>query len=211
MQGCESDIAIFRVKQPAYLTTAGAHALSQTLAGKMLFLHRAFNLPCQHFLNGEKEAQVVLTGAVRRAAATADSLNKAQLGLGVLHGDAMPGNALQSGGEMVMIDLDSVCAGPREWDLVPMYVTAKRFSRNGERRWRAFLKGYDVNEADLADLQAASFIKELSMTIYLCLSAGQSASIDSEIAQRIQMWGAGDLTEKWTNGFTIGSSERSIS
>ena len=158
-----------------------------------------------------KEALAVLTGAVRRAAAMAESLNTAQLGLGLLHGGAMPGNAVQSRGEMAMIDLDSVCAGPREWDLVPMYVTAKRFSRNGERRWRAFLKGYDVNEADLADLQAASLMKEPSMTIYLCLSTGQTAGIDAEIARRIRTWEAGDLTGKWTNGFTIGSSDRSVS
>ena len=56
----------------------------------------------------------------------------------------------------------------------------------------------------LPDLQAASIIKQLSMTIYLCLSAGQSANIDAEIAQRIRMWETWDLAGKWTTGFTIG-------
>jgi Ser/Thr protein kinase RdoA (MazF antagonist) len=155
-----------------------------------------------------KEAETVLTGVVGRAAAMADSLGDTRLGRGILHGDALPGNAVQSGGEMVMIDLDSVCAGPREWDLVPMYVTSKRFSRNGERRWRAFLNGYGVDDGDLPDLQAASIIKQLSMTIYLCLSAGQSAGVDAEIAQRIRMWETWDLAGRWTTGFTIGQSER---
>ena len=111
---------------------------------------------------------------------------------------------------MVMIDLDSVCAGPREWDLVPMYVTSKRLSRDGERPWRAFLKGYGVNEGELLDLQAASIIKQLSMTIYLCLSAGQSANVDAEIARRIRMWETSDMAGRWTTGFTMGPSERSI-
>jgi Ser/Thr protein kinase RdoA (MazF antagonist) len=158
-----------------------------------------------------KQTEAVLTGVVGRATAMADSLGDTRLGRGILHGDAMPGNALQSGGEMVMIDLDSVCAGSREWDLVPMYVSSKRFSGNGERRWRAFLEGYGVNEGDLPDLQAASIIKQLSMTIYLCLSAGQSASIDAEIAQRIRMWETWDLTGRWTTGFSIGPPERSVS
>ena len=157
-----------------------------------------------------KEAEGVLTGVVVRAAAMADSLGDTRLGRGILHGDAMPGNAVQSGGEMVMIDLDSVCAGLREWDLVPMYVAAKRFSRNGEHRWHDFLKGYGIDDGDLPDLQAASIIKQLSITIYLCLSAGQSANIDAEIARRICMWETWDLAGRWTNGFTIGPSERSL-
>ena len=150
-----------------------------------------------------KEAEAVLAGVIGRAAAMANSLGNTRLGRGILHGDAMPGNAVQSRGEMVMIDLDSVCAGPREWDLVPMYVTSKRFFPNGERRWHAFLKGYGVNDGDLPDLQAASIIKQLSMTIYLCLSAGQSANIDAEIARRIRMWETRDLAGRWTTGFTI--------
>jgi len=155
-----------------------------------------------------KEARAVLTGVVGRAAGMADSLGDTRLGRGILHGDAMPGNAVQSSGEMVMIDLDSVCIGPREWDLVPMYVTSQRFSRNGEARWRAFLNGYGADDGDLPDLQAASIIKQLSMTIYLCLSAGQSPGIDAEIARRIRMWETWDLAGKWTTGFTIGPSER---
>jgi aminoglycoside phosphotransferase (APT) family kinase protein len=150
-----------------------------------------------------KEAEALLTGVIGRAAAMADSLGNTRLGRGILHGDAMPGNAVQSRGVMVMIDLDSVCAGPREWDLVPMYVTSKRFFPNGERRWHAFLKGYGVNDGDLPDLQAASIIKQLSMTIYLCLSAGQSANIDAEIARRIRVWETWDLAGRWTTGFTI--------
>lgn len=155
------------------------------------------------------KSKAVLISVFDRAASMADSLCNTQLGCGNLHGDAMPGNAVQSGGEMVMIDLDSVCAGPREWDLVPMYVMAKRFSRNGERRWCAFLNGHGANEGDLSDLHAASIIKQLSMTTYLCLSAGQSTDIDAEIAQRARMWATWDLAGRWTTGFTVGLPGRS--
>ena len=152
-----------------------------------------------------KAGQTLLAHLADRAAEAADALRNSTLGGGILHGDAMPGNALPTADGMVMIDLDSACFGPREWDLAPMYVTAKRFARDGESRWLEFLSGYGTNETVLsAGLQAASLIKQVSMTIYLCLSAGQTPEIDAEIAARLRMWADGDETGRWTTGFSAG-------
>ena len=153
------------------------------------------------------ESQTLLEGAYDRVNATQAELQNSKLGRGIIHGDAMPGNAIQRDGQMVMIDLDSVTFGPREWDLVPMAIAAKRFGQRGQARWREFLEGYGIDEGDLAELHAAKIIKQLSMTVYLCLSAGQSAAIDTEIARRLRMWADGDLDGHWSTGFTVASTD----
>jgi len=71
------------------------------------------------------------------------------------------------------------------------------------------MHGPEVHQAAHQFIQA-SIIKQPSITIYLCLSAGQSANIDAEIARRIRMWETWDLAGRWTTGFTIGPSERSL-
>ena len=131
-----------------------------------------------------------------------NTLRNSTLGHGLIHGDAMPGNAILSGGRLIMIDLDSVGLGAREWDLVPMAVVAQRFSKTKDR-WHAFLAGYGVDEASLPGLQAASVIKQLTMTAYLCLSAGQSPAIDEEIRRRLTMWADWDLDGRWGSGFIV--------
>lgn len=47
-----------------------------------------------------------------------------------VHGDAHAGNLLRDRhGDLVMCDMDSLCAGPREWDLIPELVGCLRFGR----------------------------------------------------------------------------------
>ena len=151
------------------------------------------------------DARAVLEGVYTRAAALEPALHRTKLGHGLLHGDASPGNVIQSGGEMIMIDLDSVCFGPREWDLVPTAIISRRFDQDGQARWRAFLDGYGIGETDWPELHAASLIKQLSMTVYLCLSAGQSPGIDAEIGRRLRTWMDWDFDGRWTTGFTAGT------
>ena len=103
---------------------------------------------------------------------------------------------------MVLIDLDSVCRGPREWDLVPMAVTARRFTGDPSV-WANFLAGYGVDDRTLPDLDAAILIKELSMIAFMCQSSGQSARLDAEIARRLQMLKRSDLNGRWGAGFGV--------
>jgi hypothetical protein len=145
----------------------------------------------------------ILEMVFARAGAMAGDLRRSRLGEGVIHGDAIPSNALLSGGEMVLIDLDSACIGPREWDLVPMAVHAVRFARENDTDWPQFLNGYGIAATDLPELEAASIIKQLSMTVFLCLSHGQSLEIDAEISRRLQMWQRWDLTGRWRSGFKV--------
>ncbi|MFK0154314.1 phosphotransferase family protein [Streptomyces sp. NPDC090493] len=49
---------------------------------------------------------------------------------GVIHGDAYIGNLLHGPhGEPVLCDLDSLCRGPAEWDLIPELVACIRYRR----------------------------------------------------------------------------------
>lgn len=142
-----------------------------------------------------------LRTALARALDMGGELRWSRLGIGVIHGDAMPGNIVVSSGAPILIDLDSAARGAREWDLVPMGVVARRFSRSGER-WRRFLAGYGIDERDLPGLEAACLVKELTITSYLCLSAGQSAAIDDEIRRRLRMWAEWDIAGRWRSDFT---------
>jgi len=122
------------------------------------------------------------------------------LGLGLIHGDAIPGNFLFSGGELVMLDMDSASHGPREWDLAPMAAVTKRFWRD-DATYDRFLAGYGAPHAVRPRIEAAAAVKLLTITTYLCLSAGQSPTIDAEIQNRMRFWASGDDSQAWTTGF----------
>lgn len=143
----------------------------------------------------------VLEASLARSLDLGGDLRASRLGVGVIHGDAMPGNIVVSGGAPVLIDLDSSARGAREWDLVPMAVVARRFSRSHDR-WQSFLAGYGCDGLDLSSLEAACLVKELTITTYLCLSAGQSAEIDAEIRRRLDMWAKWDIAGRWRSDFT---------
>jgi Ser/Thr protein kinase RdoA (MazF antagonist) len=125
-------------------------------------------------------------------------LQQSHLGSGMVHGDAIPSNGVQSRDGMVLIDLDSISRGPREWDLVPQFVYATRLGRGGRAAWLEFLDGYGIDESDLPSLEAACLIKQFSMTVVLCLSAGRSPKIDGEIERRLESWAqADDKIPRW--------------
>lgn len=121
---------------------------------------------------------------------------------GLIHGDATPGNVLPTAAGLALIDLDSVSYGAREWDLAPMAAMAERFWRD-PGRFDRFLEGYGVDADLLPRIRLASQMKQLTMTAYLCLSAGQSPEIDAEIRRRLASWANDDATTRWTSGFRV--------
>lgn len=145
----------------------------------------------------EKAHLDILEGVYERAERLAPKLDDSKLGRGLVHGDALRGNAIRSNGKLHLIDFDSVCLGPREWDLAPTALTIKRFGVGDDAAWTEFLQAYGAKDSALADLEAAIIIKELSMTVFLCLSAGQSCEIDKEIEWRIAAWKRWDLDAPW--------------
>lgn len=140
----------------------------------------------------------ILEASYGRALELAPGLMQPRLGAGVLHGDALRKNAVQSGGRMHLIDFDSVCRGPLEWDIAPTLVAEKRLGL-GTAECDAFLAGYGIDRSALPDIEPAMIVKQLSMTVVLCLKARESDAIDAEINRRLQAWNAWDFGTAWNS------------
>jgi len=138
----------------------------------------------------------ILEASYARTLELAPSLTQSHLGTSVLHGDALRKNAVLSGGKMHLIDFDSVCLGPFEWDMAPTLVAEKRLGLN-TADCDAFLAGYGIDRDALPDIEPAMIIKQLSMTVVLCLKASESDTIDAEIDRRLQAWNAWDFNTPW--------------
>lgn len=138
----------------------------------------------------------ILATALRRASGLAADLDAVTMGTGLLHGDALLGNTVLCNGRLVLLDFDSVGYGAREWDLAPTYVTATRF-RQQEAAWRDFLAGYGAEAASRRGIEAAAIVKQLSMTVALCVQRGLSPAIDAEIDLRVRCWADWDFQTPW--------------
>ena len=114
----------------------------------------------------------------------------------LLHGDALIGNTILSGGKLVLIDFDSAGMGAREWDLAPTLVTARRF-HGSPAVWRDFLDGYGADGVSVKRVEAASKVKQLSMTVALSFNRGLSPAIDDELDLRIRCWADWDFETRW--------------
>ncbi len=139
-----------------------------------------------------------LEASYARTCDLAPGLTQSRLGAGVLHGDALRKNAVQSGGRMHLIDFDSVCRGPFEWDIAPTLVAEKRLGLSAAD-CDAFLAGYGIDRSALPDIEAAMIVKQLSMTVVLCLKAGESNALDAEIDRRLQAWKEWSFETRWSS------------
>jgi hypothetical protein len=89
----------------------------------------------------------------------------------VIHGDAWQGNVVvPDAGDPILLDLDRVGVGPRDWDLVAVAVDRVDFARISDRDYASFVAaygGYDVVDspafrtlADVAELRWVCFVAE---------------------------------------------------
>jgi thiamine kinase-like enzyme len=118
---------------------------------------------------------------------------------GLIHGDANVGNVLlDRNGLPVLIDLDSVATGPREWDLIQTALFYDRLGWHTAEEYAAFVKayGYDLREwqgyEDLAD------IREIAMTSWLSRQAATSEKSAREAAKRIDAIRTGGSRRDWS-------------
>ncbi|HEX3781523.1 MAG TPA: aminoglycoside phosphotransferase family protein [Pseudonocardiaceae bacterium] len=121
-----------------------------------------------------------------------------ELPMGPIHGDANVGNVIvDRQGQPVLIDLDSFCVGPREWDLIQTALFYDRFGWHTADEYRTFVAiyGYDVMTWDgyevLADL------RELMMTLWLARQAGVDDRASAEVHKRVVAMETGGSRHDW--------------
>lgn len=151
--------------------------------------------------------QVPLSSAERQVlrdalARVRDEWNNVRFGSGnsVLHGDAYLGNIVRgSDGSVALLDFDSVCIGPREWDLAPTGLYATSLGWISRAEYRAFVDaygGFDVTQSPSFGLLAR--MRELRMTAWLAMNATESEKITAEVSHRVACIADPQLPRHWS-------------
>lgn len=107
----------------------------------------------------------------------------------VIHGDANIGNVLKTRRGAVLFDLDGVCWGPPEWDLV-LTALYRELGWHSDEEYRAFCDAYGFDVTTWDGYPVFKRIRELRMVSWLAQKAGESREIDEEIHRRLA-----DLTD----------------
>lgn len=118
----------------------------------------------------------------------------------LLHGDAHLGNlSLGADGQAVLVDLDSVCIGPREWDLAPTGLYATSLGWISHTEYTSFVVaygGFDIVASPTFPLLRR--MRELRMTAWLAMHATESQATATEFAHRIDCLLDPDLPRRWS-------------
>jgi aminoglycoside phosphotransferase (APT) family kinase protein len=106
---------------------------------------------------------------------------------GVIHGDAHEANALRGhDGTVRMLDFEAFARGPREWDLGVLAMRYRPFGWIHEDEYRACVMaygGFDIT--GWPGFPVLTHIRELSMTSWLLLKAGDSPEHEAELRRRM--------------------------
>lgn len=118
------------------------------------------------------------------------------LGRRVIHGDANIGNVLATDHGVVLFDLDGICWGPPEWDLV-LTALYRDLGWHTDAEYADFCDtyGFDVTAWDGYPLHKA--VRELRMTTWLAQKGGESPEIDAEIDRRVTDLGDPERPRSW--------------
>lgn len=150
--------------------------------------------------------EVPVTPAERRVlravlAEVQDGWSKARFTLepGPIHGDAYVGNLIRDAhGNIVLFDFDSVCVGPREWDLVPtgLYATSLGWISRAEYEEFVAAYGFDVTTSPAFGL--LSRMRELRMTAWSAMHATESDRMAAEVSHRVACLADPALPRHWS-------------
>jgi Ser/Thr protein kinase RdoA (MazF antagonist) len=134
----------------------------------------------------------------RRCDAIEEALStvRYQLPDSVIHGDAQVGNLIATPGGAIWCDLDTICVGPREWDLVPVAVRQLRFQhRTDQHHQLAEAYGFDVTR--WAGFPVLRELRELKLAA-VGMPIARDMQSRTELRRRLHSIRTGDTTTQWT-------------
>lgn len=116
----------------------------------------------------------------------------------VIHGDAWQGNvAVADGGGPVLLDLEAVCVGPIEWDLIPFAVDYTDFARVPCSQYEEFVRAYGYDVTHSSHYRLLGDIQELRWTSFVARQAAHSLAAAKETSHRLACL-AGVVPRPWT-------------
>jgi Phosphotransferase enzyme family len=123
--------------------------------------------------------------------------------VGLIHGDAHPGNLMRTpGGLIVLGDWDHVAIGPREWDLTQVHYTRRRFGQPSEEEIDGFAMAYGWDLRSWPGLPTLVAIREISgLSPYLRTARSKPFSAH-ELAHRLDTLQRQDNAARWNRPST---------
>ncbi|MDI6101899.1 aminoglycoside phosphotransferase family protein [Actinoplanes sp. NEAU-A12] len=117
---------------------------------------------------------------------------------GPVHGDAHHGNLLYAEtGEVVILDFEAFCFGPREWDLSLSASYRYGFDWIDDAEYAGFVAAYGFDVSRWAGFPVLRQIRELGMTTWLMQLVETDRRIEEEFSQRISDLTTGDIPRRW--------------
>ncbi|MFF0498864.1 phosphotransferase enzyme family protein [Nocardia aobensis] len=121
--------------------------------------------------------------------------------MSVIHGDAWQGNVVvPASGIPIVLDLDKVSIGRREWDLIQLAVDSVDFGRISENEYRAFVAAYGGFDVTLwPGFRTLADIQELRWTAFALSVAAAQQTAGAEARHRVHcLRGAIPKPWKWS-------------
>jgi Phosphotransferase enzyme family len=116
-----------------------------------------------------------------------------------LHGDAHTSNLVRgSDGRLALIDLETCCIGPAEWDLALTATYATSLGWVSRADYADFVRVYGADVTASPAWPLLRRVRELRMTAWLAQKAGESAETAVEVKHRVACLLDPDLPRRWS-------------
>lgn len=116
----------------------------------------------------------------------------------VIHGDAWQNNvAVLADGKPVLLDLEHVSLGDRDWDLIPLAADFADFARVSRSDYRSFATAYGRDVTTAASFRTFVDIQELRWATFVLAKGATSADAAREASHRIACL-RGEIPRPWT-------------
>ncbi|MFD4571593.1 aminoglycoside phosphotransferase family protein [Streptomyces sp. NPDC058417] len=135
-----------------------------------------------------------------RAAQLAKDYDRVTFALpsGLIHGDANIGNVLRHrDGHAVLIDLDGLALGPREWDLILTATYYDRYGWHTRSDYAGFAHRYGFDVINWPGYETVADLRELMMVAWMGHQAGTSERRAAEFARRLRSLRTGEGRDSW--------------